>query len=256
MFLQELSSRLQTQTVFVYWDPFGLTGREFATLEPFLTRSKAYSTEIVLNISMPITHRLASANAIAEGRGDDPQIIKFHQRLTKVFGGNYWKDIYFSGMEAEEKEFALMQEYQNRISQHLPFTGSCPVRESTASRIKYFITLASRHPDAMLLMNDEMCKAYHGQMHEADFTGTLFEKLDWKSMRTRANLDSIILEEVKLNPGGTRQQLWLHLIQKHFMQYTRSEYRKRVQSLVSNRRIHVEYTSTGRLNDQCRLFPI
>jgi three-Cys-motif partner protein len=135
-FLAQLSEALSDQTLFVYLDPFGLRGCEFSTLEPFLTRSKTFSTEIVLNVSMPITHRLASANKVAMGKADDPRIVSYHQRMTAVFGGDYWKDIYFSDLTAEDKEFALIQGYQQRIARYLPYTGSCPVREDSKSRVK------------------------------------------------------------------------------------------------------------------------
>ncbi len=254
--LEEIASQLYNQTVFIYLDPFGLKGCEFATLEPFLSRNKLYSTEIVLNVSMPITHRLAAVNAVKE-HGITPRIASYHKTMTKVFGGDYWKDIYFSSssLEAHEKERLLLQEYRNRIAQYLPFTGSCPVREDSGSRIKYFITFASRHADAMLLMNDEMCKAYFGQMHEADFSGTLFEKLDWKDMRTRANLEKLIIQKVTTNPGSKRQEIWLEIVREHFMQFTSSEYKRSVDNLVKNQKINVEYTSTRRLNDHCKLFP-
>lgn len=254
-FLEEIAPRLSSHTVFVYLDPFGLKGCEFATLKPFLARNKAYSTEIVLNVSMPITHRLAAEKKVRKD-GMAPIIVKYHQMMTNVFGGTYWHDIYFSdGLDAEQKETMLMSEYRNRIAQHLPYTGACPVREKSDRRIKYFITFASRHPDAMLLMNDEMCKAYFGQMHEADFSATLFEALTWKEMRTRDKPDSMILAMIAANPGLTRDEIWLKFVQNHFMQYTASDYKKSVNGLVQQQKIKVQYTATGRINGDCRLFP-
>jgi three-Cys-motif partner protein len=210
IFLKELSDRLRDQTIFLYLDPYGLKGCEFATLEPFLKRDERYSTEIVINISMPITHRLAARHATAEGRASE-RVSRYHQRLTQVFGGEYWKDIMWStNLEAEEKEFTLIREYRRLLS-------------------GYFV---SRHPDAMLLMNDAMCKAYSQQMHEAAFANTLFASTDWKTMRDSTQLDTIILEEVKRNPGATRAELWLTIVQSHFMKFTEPEYKKSVERLV------------------------
>ncbi|MCL4262442.1 MAG: three-Cys-motif partner protein TcmP [Anaerolineae bacterium] len=255
--LNILSTQLRDQTVFVYLDPFGLKGCEFNTLKPFLTRSNQFSTEIVINMSMPITHRLAAPKAKAEGRENDPRITSNRNRMTKVFGGDYWQEIYFSDMLAGEKEFAVMEEYRNLISQYLPYTGSCPVRESTSSRIKYFITFASRHIDAMLLLNDEMCKAYFGQMHEADFGDLpLFANTNWQSFRTSKQLDSIVIAILKKNPGIKRKALWELIIQEHFMKFTASEYKESVKNLAgrtTGERIIVTYTETNRLNDNCGL---
>jgi three-Cys-motif partner protein len=255
-FLQELSSQLKDQTVFVYLDPFGLKGCEFSTLLPFLRRHQRYSTELVVNISMPITHRLAAPKAKAEGREDDPRIISYRNRMTKVFGGEYWKEIYFSGMDADQKELALMEQYCKLISQYLPYTGSCPVKEDATSRIKYFITFASRHEDAMLLMNDEMCKAYSRQMHDAVYDGTVFSGLDWKSTRSTRKIDQVVLNEIQFHSGKTRKNLWSVIVSNHFMQFTSSEYRQSITRLAEQKMIKVEYTKTNRLNDQCKLFAI
>lgn len=256
-FLSILSTQLKDQTVFVYLDPFGLKGCEFSTLLPFLTRSQRYSTEIIINMSMPITHRLAAWKAMIEGRDNDNRIISFRKRMTAVFGGEYWKDIYLSDMKPEAKEYAVMQEYRNLVSKYLPYTGSCPVQESTSSRIKYFITFASRHIDAMLLLNDEMCKAYFGQMHEADYVGLpLFADTNWQSFRTSKQLDSIVLATLKKNPGITRKALWELIVQEHFMKFTASEYKESVKNLAGHtvgERILVAYTKTNRLNDDCGL---
>lgn len=256
IFLNELSDRLRDQTVFLYLDPYGLKGCEFATLEPFLRRDERYSTEIVINISMPITHRLAARHATAEGRANE-RVFRYHQRLTQVFGGEYWKDIMWStSLEPEEKEFALIREYRRLLSGYLHYVGSCPVQESKTARVKYFITFVSRHPDAMLLMNDAMCKAYFQQMHEAEYTNTLFASIDWKTMRDSVPLDKVILEEIKQNPGSTRAELWLTIVQSHFMKFTEPEYKKSIEKLVLEQ--NKVYTPTPRktkkLNDDCKLY--
>jgi hypothetical protein len=105
----------------------------------------------------------------------------------------------------------------------------------------------------MLLLNDEMCKAYFGQMHEADYAGTHFAQTNWKSFRTPGQLNSILLNKLKLNPGITRKDMWLNIVQEHFMKFTHSEYRKSITELAKTQRIVVIYTETKRLNDDCRL---
>ncbi len=254
--LAQLSNLLRDQTVFLYLDPYGLRGCEFDTLQPFLTRDKRHSTEIVINMSMPITHRLAAPRATAEGHGAKQKITRFHQRLTAVFGGEYWKDIFWaSGKSAEEKEVAVMAEYRRLISNYLPYTGSCPVREAEGTRVKYFITFASRHPDAMLLMNDAMCKAYFGEMHRAEYEDTLFANTDWTKMRDPARLEAVVLQSVKQYPGHTREHIWQIIVQEHFMQFTASEYKVAVTTLFKRGKISSPTERpTSRLNDSCELY--
>lgn len=108
-----VSGILEDQTVFLYLDPFGLKGCEFAALEPFLSRHKAFSTEIMVNLNVPILHRLAARHAVAGGRTDDSRIRAFHRRLTSVLGGDYWKEILWdNSMDSVEKAIKTMEIYR------------------------------------------------------------------------------------------------------------------------------------------------
>ena len=91
--LAEVLDDLGEHTVFLYLDPFGLKGCEFSIIEPFLRRDRAFSTEIVVNLSIPTMHRLAARKAVVAGQSNTPLIRAFHERLTRVLGGEYWKDI-------------------------------------------------------------------------------------------------------------------------------------------------------------------
>ncbi len=167
--LAQVRGLLRDHTVFLYLDPFGLKGCEFSVIEPFLRRDKTYSTEIVVNLSIPTMHRLGARKAVAAGRTDEPRIRAFHERLTKVLGGDYWKNILWDDTtEPEAKAEKVMAVYREKIvglEEPRAFSGSCPVRERDGSGIKYYVTFYSRHRDALLLMNDVMCTAYHQRMH-------------------------------------------------------------------------------------------
>ena len=256
--LAEVHQILTDQTVFLYIDPFGLKGCEFSLLEPFIMRDKVHSTEIVINLSVPTIHRLAACKAVAAGRKDLKQIRGFNRRLTQVLGGDYWQEIMWNeSLDAVEKVERVMSKYRENIQAlGLPFTGSCPVREGEGKGIKYYITFCSRHPDAMLLMNDAMCSAYHQRMHEDAIVGTLFEATQWRDSRDLRVLEDIVLKKVEQLPGETRLELWLQIVQEHFMRYLSSEYKKAVKQLVQDVRIKPQYTSgTNRLNDSSRLHP-
>ena len=104
-------------------------------------------------------------------------------------------------------------------------------------------------------MNDAMCKAYFGQMHQADYEGTLFADTDWTSMRSISDLETSILETAKTNPGQTRQDLWLTIVQKHFMQFTSSEYKEHVAVLEASGNLSSPTPRpTKRLNDNCLIY--
>lgn len=69
-------------------------------------------------------------------------------------------------VDPEKREIQLMQAYQAELTKYQKYTGFCPVRERIDQRIKYFMVFASRHHDAMLLLNDIMLNAYFGGMHD------------------------------------------------------------------------------------------
>ena len=257
--LTRVRAVLQDHTVFLYLDPFGLKGCEFSVIEPFLQREKKYSTEIVINLSIPTMYRLAAGKAVAAGRTETPHIRRFHDRLTRVLGGHYWKKILLdAAKEPERKANEVMSLYREKIigtEKKKTFTGSCPVQEREGAAIKYYITFYSRHPDAMLLMNDAMCTAYHERIHEAATDGTFFAGTDWRGTRDDRGIRKIILEAVTRKSMVRRIDLWLDIIQQNFMRFTASEYIKSVRKLVMEKRLDFkDVRGTGRLNDEARLF--
>lgn len=256
--LQLLPSILKDQTVFLYFDPFGLKGCEFSLLEPFLTRNPRFSTEILLTMNMPVVHRLASCNK-QDDQLEGGRIESYRERLTKVFGGDYWKEILCQpGLRAAEKEVKLINAYSSKLKQYLRFTGSCPVRERIDRRNKYFIVFASRHEDTLFLLNDIMLRAYMSKMHEASYANTLFEEYSWQDMplvEPEEKLQKVILEMVKAHPGATRKTLWLHIIQKYFMRYLESDFKKEVLHLVDQKKLDCPTPrKTRSLNDDCKLY--
>jgi len=253
--LKQIHGSLKEQTVFLYLDPFGPTGCTYALLQPFLNRHSSFSTEIMLTLNMPGTHRLATFRAAMAGRQDEPLIKDYNQKLTDVFGGEYWKAIMLQDIDAEEREMQLIEAYRSKLASYLPFTRSCPVRACTDRRIKYFIVFASRARDALVLLNDFMVKAYFAGMHKADFAHGLWEDTDWREMRSIDGLDDIIVDLVKKNPGETRKSLWFHLVDQHFMRYLKSEYTDAIQLLIDNKKLTSPTSrKTRRLNENCTLF--
>jgi len=247
--LKELVPLLQAQTVLLYLDPFGLKGCEFDTLKLFLLRNKAYSTEILINISPATIHRLAAQEAIQSGR-ITPQVRALNDRLTRVLGGDYWVGLLSDESRSPAERVAnVLKEYQRRLAQYLPYIGSCPVKESEGTAIKYYMVFCSRHPDALLLMNDQMCAAYNQYMHEGWTEGTLFQHTDWRTHRDMTKLEVIIMERVGTRSFG-RKELNVHIAMDYFMRWTTAEFRDVVKRLHAQRRLDFDdVKGTKRLND-------
>jgi three-Cys-motif partner protein len=258
--LPRIPEIIRDSTVFLYLDPFGLKGCDFNLLEKFLARDQKLSTEIVLTMSMPAIHRLSCCRAVSRGNSSE-LITRYHETLTRVFGGDYWKEIMWTNLPSEQKEVQMIEAYKTRLKEYLPYVGSCPVRQEIGSRIKYFIVFVSRHPHAMVIMNDSMANAYYNRMHEVTYQGSLFEETKWQEMpesgdRAKQKLDQVILETVSTYPGETRGKIWERIIQDYFMVYLATEYRGMVKRLVAGNRLYCPtFANAKRLNDDCLLYP-
>jgi len=222
-------------------------------LAPFLNRNPKFSTEILLTMNMSGIHRLAARHTNEVGREDEEIIRNNRLNLTRTLGGDYWKDILSQDVDTEKRDIQLIEAYQKKLADYFSYTGSCPVREKTSTRIKYFIVFASHHKDALILLNDIMINAYFARMHQADFSGGLWADTDWREMRYIDGLDRIILDTIMKHPGETRRFIWFRIVQGYFMRYLKSEYTATVKRLVDTKKL--TYSSrTNRLNDESTLY--
>lgn len=253
--LKELSAIVGSATILIYLDPFGLKECEFNLLEPYLGRDKRFSTEIIINMSMPTLHRLATRKVHQNGKQTE-RSKKLNKTLTKVLGGDFWKEIMWNiSLDAKKKEFKVMKKYRELLTGYLPYSGSCPVRESPEKRIKYFITFCSRHQDAMLLMNDIMCKAYFKYMHEKYYKDTLFKDVNWRETRNLLSIKEIIMQEMKTGQRYTRKELWFKIVKDHFKKFLSSEYNKAIKQIIDEGNLNFKNPENRkRLNDNSILF--
>lgn len=255
--LGEIHQSLEDDTLFLYLDPFGLKGCEFGLLEPYFRRNKLFSTEIIINMSVPAIHRLATRKAIRDGRENEPIIKSMNKRLSLVLGGDYWKKIMW-GTELDNRARieTVVLKYLEKIQRlGLEYTGSCPVMERPGAGIKYYIAFCSRHPHAMLLMNDLMKDAYQDRMHAVLYADSLFEKKRDKYPLVTDKLKNCICQIAGAYPRATRVEIWQKIVQGRFMGYHSRDYRKSVNELVFTDKV-IEFEDvrgTRRLNDDSRL---
>ena len=257
--LRDMRERLSKPlTVFLYLDPFGVSEISFDLIRPFIDRRQDYSTEILVNLQMPIVHRLAAREAF-RSNPNDSTVRSNHETLTSVLGGDYWKPIMLEGsLEAKEREKRVVEGYRSRLSStgYLRFTGACPVQQSRTSQTKYYTIFASRHIKSTLLFNEAMLKAFESHMSKQEFEGTLFADMDWREWRSTTGLRDIIIRYVAASPGKTRQELWEMIVLDHFLRFTKSEYINSINELVRDGIIQSPTPRpTRKLNDRCVLYP-
>jgi spore photoproduct lyase len=255
--LEELRNIVGNATLLIYLDPFGLKGCEFRLLEPYLGRDKRFSTEVIINMSMPTLHRLSTPDAVKEKR-TSLRTEKLNQTLINILGGEYWKEIMWGDLPANEKEKKVVEKYVSILRKFLPYAGLCPVREKLGKRVKYYMIFASRHPDALILMNNFMHKAYFEIMHEIQFKGTLFEKIvDWRDIGREGNIEKVIIDHIEEKPGISRGELWLEIVKDNFMKWNSSFFISRIRKLVSDDSPKIKFvSSTKRFNEKSKLYII
>ncbi len=258
-FLADLTAQLTNQSLFVYLDPFGIKGCTLGATKQLLQRNTTASTELLMTISMPILHRLASRRRTAE---PSPIISRFHALLDDVFGDIPWRDIMFDPrLTPAQKEEKVIASYCDRLRDSTGFACWCPVRNRDDERVKYYIVFASRHVHALCLMNDIMLNAYQDHTFaQAIDEFPLFAPVieDWRSTRNAEahTLAAVIVQIVKREQHVTRARLWEHVVAAHFMQYREAEFRQAVHDLVRRAAIYADPPSrNGRLNDSTVLRP-
>jgi hypothetical protein len=218
------------------------------------------STELLMTMSMPILHRLAARRRTPQ---DSPIINRFHALLDDVLGDIPWRDImHDQHLTSAQKEEHVIAAYCNQLRKYTRYACSCPVRNRDDERVKYYIVFASRHVDALCLMNDIMLNAYHDHtfaqaMDDLPLFASILD--DWRATRTAETqtLATIITSTVAREQRISRTELWEHIVVDHFMQYREAEFRQAVQAVVHEGTIHCEQLGrSGRLNDHAILQPI
>jgi three-Cys-motif partner protein len=260
--LCDLSRTIKDETLLIYMDPFGITGCEFNVLEQFLTRNHKYSTELIINLNMPILHRYAAQ--------ESHKMIGFtsrfgnqrHRLLTQVLGGDYWKEILWDGTRSpEEKDKRLITAYINKLRVYLPYAGFCPVKERSDAQIKYYVTFCSRSKLSLLLMNEIMCNAYHSYMHQVDLADMpLFQDVapHWTVARieaTTVQLKDLIISYLQKAPGLERKELWFNIVRDYFRMYRETEFNRTIGEMYHHGKIYTpSIHQNGSLNNNCKLF--
>ncbi len=262
--LQMLNQKVEDHVLFLYIDPFGLSGFDFELLRPLLERvRRGHSTELLVNMMMPDLHRKAAREASTKAHMKKQTLTK-QEALDKVFGGQYWRPIMLDpDLETDERERRVIEKYMNQLRGYMRFVVSCPVRARHETRVKYYITFCSRHPDAMGLMNDTMLAAYEKYMFSKEAEDVpLFHQDDdhesWKLARRHLahELYKIIPEYIqRFDPRRSRRDLWDAIVEDHFMDYRKAEYHAAVERLVRDKKVvSVKPDGTLGLNDEAILY--
>ena len=89
---------------------------------------------------------------------------------------NYWRDIVKSNISFSEMEEKCVFEYMRRMKQYFKEVCCYGIKEKYSHATpKYRLIFGSRHPDALILMNDAICNARDKFLREECVEGLLLD---------------------------------------------------------------------------------
>lgn len=252
----------KTESVFLYLDPFTVTGLPLASLDRVFAGLRAGSSvEMLLNFSGGLLTRVMCAlmklPVQPDDVGDHPLDGASNATaadLDLVLGGDWWQPIARSTCSFPEKVEEITRKYCDQLRGRFHEVCHHDIREHSSHKVpKYTLVFASRHPDALELMNDAMIKSRDQQAaDEAPSEPTLFETRPVGLVPEKQLLGQHILNALGRSTVS-RGALIIMVIREHFGEFRRPEIRGAIESLLRQGVLRSK-TNATRINDDVELW--
>ena len=268
-YIQQIQEKAKDHSVFLYVDPWTVEGLDWYQMDRVFQHLSVshMSIEILMNFNAVsfVRRGLAALKlAIPESNPEiedteevDAAIITppSIERLNKVVGGDWWQNILQSSSSFPEK----VQNVTNGVCQQLSgrFQEVCQhaIKALPHHDVpKYYLIFGSRHPDALILMNEEMVKSLRTLADLArPKDPTLFEMRPIELVPDTEKLPPIILKHA--SQPTERGTVILNVIRECFGRFSRKEIRGCIEQLLKNDKLRSE---TGKIiiNDQVKIFAV
>ena len=252
-----IEKKAKTHSVFLYVDPWNVKVLNWDALDTIfqhLTDSNM-SIEILMNFNTDIFSRSGlsaltlAAPELAQDTEDaepvDAEILTLPslERLNDIIGGNWWQKILKTESSYHDKVQQIADGVCVQLSQRFKEVCQHGLKAKPHHTVpKYHLIFASRHPDALLLMNDQMVKS---QRTLADTVKpeepTFFEMRSTELIPDFDELLSLIIKQAEKRK--TRGGIILAIIRQQFGIFACSEIRRHIQSLLKEGKLT---SSTGK----------
>jgi len=264
--ITDFEKQARDHSTFLYVDPWTVEGLKWRYLDRIfqhLTNSGT-SIEILLNFQADIFARMGlSALRLATpeldpGVGDSDEIdapmaeSPSIERLNDFAGGNWWQQILQSSIDYPGK----LQRLTNGICEQLKgrFREVCQhaIKAKPHHTVpKYFLIFASRHPDALRLMNDQMVKSRNALAELAKpKEPTLFETRSTDLVPDADRLSSLIPKHCA--QPTRRRDVILNVIRENFCEYSVRQIRGYIETMLKDGRLTSE-TGRAKINDNTKI---
>ncbi len=266
-YIKDIEKLASSHSVFLYIDPWTVEGLQWAQMEKVFKHLfiSKMSIEVLLNFNaLSFARRGLSALKLAVPNPDpafedqeeiDAPIVASPSVITlnNVVGGDWWQPILMSPLTFPQKVQQLADGIRVRLSVKFKEVCQHPMKAMPNHSVpKYFLIFGSRHPDALLLMNDEMIKS---QRVLADMAKpkdpTLFEMRPTSLVPDIETLPNIILDHVQTPTH--RGTVILNVVREHFCKFAVKEIRNSIGNMLKEGKLKSE-TGKIRINDEVKIF--
>lgn len=258
--LPSILREVQSHSVFFYLDPFAIKGLSLESLASiFDWVNRGRSVEVLINFNASAFSRCARAAMRTETGGEpkDEEVIRSitPEELSSFAGGDWWKKVILKRLGFSEEVSLLIEGYCSRLRKHFSEVCFHEIREHiNHSSPKYVLVFASRHPAALLLMNDEMVKSRDTLVEQSrNREGFLFEMAPLQYVPDPMELNTAVLSV--LTRRMSRGELVTAIVHSQFGRFSTGSIKKLVSEHIKSG-ILASSTGTARINDKVHVWRI
>jgi len=257
----EIDRIARTNSVFVYVDPYGLKPLKFSLLSSIYRHIKSgTSVEVLMNFNSPslIRNGRASLGLTQKEVPEDEWFLDSEEEVKRtmspeeideIAGGHYWRNIVSNEMTFPEMEEACVRKYMAKMLRYFKGVCSYPIKEQYTHKVpKYRLIFGSRHPDAMLLINDAVCNARDRFLKKELVDGRLFDLRQKDEKHDPTRLREAVLTVLGGFKKMKRRDLIVRSFEYVFGEYKESEHKAAITALLKEGTIFSESGKT-RIND-------
>jgi three-Cys-motif partner protein len=265
-FIQEIEERAKDHSVFLYVDPFAVEGLDWNGMDrvfQHLTISNM-SIEVLMNFNAPsfVRRGLAALKlAVPESNPETEDAEEIDapiatppsiEKLNNVIGGDWWQSILKSHMSFPHQVQQVTNGICERLSKRFKEVCQHAIKALPHHTVpKYYLIFGSRHPDALLLMNDEMVKS---RLTLAELAKPkdrmLFEMRSTELVPDVEKLPTVILKHT--SQPTERRLVTLNVVRECFCQFAQKEIRGCIEQMLKNGELESE-TGKARINDSVKI---
>ena len=265
-FIQEIEKKAGNHSVFLYVDPFAVEGLDWNGMDSVfqhLTISNM-SIEVLLNFNAPsfVRRGLAALKLVVPESNpetedaeeiDAPIVTPLSiERLNNVVGGDWWQSILKSNASFPKQVQQVTDGICERLSKRFREVCQHAIKALPHHTVpKYYLIFGSRHPDALLLMNDEMVKS---RLTLAELAKpkdpTLFEMRSTDLIPDIGKLPAIILKHT--SQPTERRLVIISVVRECFCQFATKQIKGCIKQLLKDGRLKSE-TGKVRINDGVKI---